>query len=88
LEAEAASNLAVANAANDTGDAYVLRTVLFALSLFFFGGTSESRRSGMRRVMLTLGALVFLLTMTSVIRLPRASSPPLGRSAKAALSPD
>jgi hypothetical protein len=86
LEAEAASSIAVANAANDTGDAYVLHTVLFALSLFFFGGTSESRRSGMRRVMLTLGALVFLLTTTSVIRLPRASSPPLGRSAKAALS--
>jgi hypothetical protein len=87
LEAEAASNIAVANAANDTGDSYVLHTVLFALSLFFFGGTSESRRSGMRRVMLTLGALVFLLTMTSVIRLPRASSPPLRRSATAALSP-
>lgn len=78
LDAQAASNIAVANVANGTGDSYVLHTVLFALSLFFFGGTSEARRSGMRRAMLTLGTLVFLLTAVSMIRLPRAGSPHLG----------
>ncbi len=84
LDAQAASNIAAANAANSTGDSYVLRTVLFALALFFFGGTSEARRSGMRRAMLILGSLLFTLTVISVVRLPRAASPPLGRSGRAA----
>lgn len=75
LEAQASSNIAAANEANDAGDLYVLHTVLFALSLFFFGGTSQTRRAGMRYVMLVLGLVVFGLTVASLLRLPRAASP-------------
>ena len=63
-----------ANAGNEHSDGYVLHTVLFAISLFFLGATSQYRRRGMRRAMLALGSLVFLLTVISMTRLPRANA--------------
>jgi hypothetical protein len=72
LDNQAHAAIETANAANSNSDGYVLHTVLFALSLFFLGGTSELRRRGMRRAMLVLGSLVFLLTVISVARLPMA----------------
>ena len=75
LDEEALSDIATANADNANSDGYVLRTVLFALSLFFLGATSEARRRTFRRAMLAMGALVFTLTVISVARLPRAHHP-------------
>jgi len=72
LDEEAQAAIESAHAANGNSDAYVLHTVLFALSLFFLGATSETRRRGMRRAMLALGGVVVLLTVISVSRLPRA----------------
>jgi hypothetical protein len=86
LEAQAASNLAASNEANNTGDLYVLHTVFFALSLFFFGATSEARRSGMRYAVLGFGALLFTVTVLSVLRLPRAERPQKPGSGAAAQS--
>jgi hypothetical protein len=72
LDDQAHEAIATANAANESSDGYVLHTVLFALSLFFLGAPSEVRRRGMRRALLALGGVVFLLTVISVARLPRA----------------
>jgi hypothetical protein len=72
LDDEARKDLDEANRANKNSDGYVLHTVLFALSLFFLGGTSELGQRGARRAMLVLGSFVLLLTVISVLRLPRA----------------
>jgi hypothetical protein len=79
LDEQALVDVARANAANENSDSYVLHTVLFALSLFFLGGTSEGRRQRLRRAMLALGAVVFALTVVSMVRLPRAHHPKLSR---------
>jgi hypothetical protein len=72
LDEQARKDIEEANAANQSSDGYVLHTVLFALSLFFLGGTSQMRRQGPRRAMLILGSLVLLVTVISMARLPRA----------------
>ncbi|HVU49744.1 MAG TPA: hypothetical protein VHL80_03600 [Polyangia bacterium] len=72
LDEKARADIEEANTANENSDGYVLHTVLFALALFFLGGTSQLRRRGPRRAMLVLGSLVLLLTVISVARLPRA----------------
>jgi hypothetical protein len=72
LDGQAHADIQTSNAANQNSDGYVLHTVLFALSLFFLGGTSQLRRRGARRAMLILGSVVLLLTMISMSRLPRA----------------
>ena len=59
LDEQALSDIATANADNANSDGYVLHTVLFALSLFFLGATSEARKRIFRRAMLATGALVF-----------------------------
>jgi hypothetical protein len=61
-----------ANSANGRADIYVLYTVLFAMVLFFLGTASSARRSGIRRVMAALGALVFAASVLTMLRLPRA----------------
>ena len=87
LDSQAASHIAVASEANRTSDTYMLHTVLFALSLFFLGARSEARRRGMRRVTLIFGALVFTLTVVSVVRVPRRSAPRLGLRVSSAAAP-
>jgi len=72
LDDQAHVDIEASNAANQHSDGYVLHTVLFALSLFFLGGTSQMRRRGVRRAMLILGSAVLLLTLISMSRLPRA----------------
>jgi hypothetical protein len=72
LDKQSQADIAEANGANKNSDGYVLHTVLFALSLFFLGGTSQLRRAGARRAMLILGSAVLLLTVISMSRLPRA----------------
>ena len=72
IEHRAAEAIEAANQANARGDAYVLRTVMFALALFFLGNTSNTRRRSLRLAMLAFGALVFTLSLISLTRLPRA----------------
>lgn len=72
LDDQSQADIAESNGANKNSDGYVLHTVLFALSLFFLGGTSQLRRSGPRRAMLVLGSVVLVLTVISMSRLPRA----------------
>lgn len=72
LDDQAQAEIEKSNAGNQNSDGYVLHTVLFALALFFLGATSQIRGPGKRRAMLILGSLVFLLTVVSMVRLPRA----------------
>jgi hypothetical protein len=72
-DARAAAAITDANRANRTSDLFVLHTVLFALSLFFLGATSQARRPVARKAALTFGALVFTVTVISVLRLPVAA---------------
>lgn len=74
LDAQAEAEIGQAAAANARNDTYVLHTVLFALSFFFLGATSQARRRGTRRAMLVFGALIFALSVISLARLPRARS--------------
>jgi len=84
LDRFAASALAQANAANANNDTYLLHTVLFALSLFLLGGTTQVRRRGAQRAMLALGALAFTATMISLVRLPREPWHPADKTDTAA----
>lgn len=69
LEAEAATEHAAAQHANETSDTYVLLTVLFAAVLFFggIGGTFQSGRLRLAvfnaAVILLLATIVFVATM-------------------------
>jgi hypothetical protein len=74
LDAQAAVDIGKANEANGYSDSYVMHTVIFALALFFLGATSETRRGGIRKMVLVFGALVFFLSVLSVARLPRQPS--------------
>jgi hypothetical protein len=72
LDASVARHLHVATAANSHSDMFVLHTVLFALSLMFLGATAQARRRRSQLTMLTFGALAFLVTSASMVRLPHA----------------
>jgi hypothetical protein len=67
------SDLNIANAANNHSDAFVLHTVLFALSLMFLGATAQARRKRTQLTMLIFGALAFMATFGSMVRLPHAA---------------
>jgi hypothetical protein len=73
-----------ANRANDHGDLFVLHTVLFAIALFFLGSASSAGRHFIRKTMLVLGTLVFVLTVLSMMRLPRAPTAPRPGALRAA----
>lgn len=81
LDAQASAEIARAAAANGHNDAYVLRTVLFALSFFFLSSTGQARRRGTRRLMLVFGTLIFTLSVISLARIPRAKSDRPGTTA-------
>lgn len=72
LDGRVAMQLGVANAANSHSDAFVLHTVLFALSLMFLGATAQARRRRTQFMMLIFGALAFMATFASMTRLPHA----------------
>jgi hypothetical protein len=72
LDERVADRTAAAAKANSNGDAFVLHTVLLALSMFFLGSTSQTRRRRMQVATLGFGAIAFGATLFSVARLPRA----------------
>jgi hypothetical protein len=77
LRANAHRALVAASAANANSDLYVMRTVMFALSLFFFGIAGQLRTSPARRLAVGIGALVLVLSTLSLTRLERAGRPHL-----------
>lgn len=75
LSARALSILKAANRANDSGDRFQMRTVLLAMSLFFLGIAGQLNARSARRLAVIFGALVLLLTLLSLARLPIAPRP-------------
>jgi hypothetical protein len=67
--------LLAASIANENGDLFVMRTVMLALSLFFAGIASQMRTPVARRLAVTIGACIFVLTLVSLARLDRAHRP-------------
>jgi hypothetical protein len=72
---DATVDYAVANRANDTADVFVLHTVVLAMALFLLGAATQVKSRAAQRGLLAFGALVLVLTMTSMIRRPRAPHP-------------
>jgi hypothetical protein len=75
LQARAAELTTTANDANETSDRFVLHTVLFAMALFFLGTSGQALNRIVRRATLGLGAVVLVVGLISMSRIPRASSP-------------
>ena len=70
VEAEAYS--ATANEANQTGDNFVLTTVLFATVLFFAGIASHFESVGIKRTVIVLGILMWLAAVGIMLSLPHS----------------
>jgi hypothetical protein len=73
LDRRSREAMSAGNDANRNGDLFVLHTVLFSLSLFFLGSVSQIDNGKVRALMLALGALAFLVSATSMARIPRPS---------------
>jgi hypothetical protein len=71
LVAEAEVHFAAANDANQTGDNFVLTTVLFATVLFFAGIASHFESVGIKRTMLVLGMLMWVAAVGIMFSLPQ-----------------
>jgi hypothetical protein len=77
LGARADTALEGAFKANHNSDLFGMRTVMVALSLFFLGIAGQLKARGARRLALGFGALVLIVTLVSLTRLPRAGAPRL-----------
>lgn len=75
LQAQANQSLVAATVANTNGDLFVMRTAMFALSLFFLGIAGQLRTPQARRLAVALGAAVLILSLLSLTRLDRAGRP-------------
>jgi hypothetical protein len=78
LDERADAALAAANVANQNSDLFGMRTVMVALSLFFLGISGQLAARSARRLAITIGALVLVLTIASLTRLQRAERPRAG----------
>lgn len=68
---EAEAHFATANEANQTGDNFVLTTVLFATVLFFAGIASHFASVGIKRTMIVLGLLLWVAAVGIMFSLPQ-----------------
>jgi hypothetical protein len=75
LRETALAVLRKANEANANSDRFVMRTVLLALSLFFLGLSGQLHARGARRTAVVFGAVVLIVTLLSMTRLPVAPRP-------------
>jgi hypothetical protein len=75
LQAQANRALLAATAANSNGDLWVMRTAMFALSMFFLGIAGQLRTAPARRLAVAFGAAVLILSLLSLTRLERAGRP-------------
>jgi hypothetical protein len=66
--AEASTN--AARIANDHGDAYVLKAVIFAIVLFFAGSAPQLRLHSVRAGVLAAGVIICLHGLVGLARLP------------------
>ena len=71
LNAEADEFAAISAEANQTGDNFVLIAVIMATVLFFAGVGTKFRGRGVRLLMLTLAALLFLGGSAMMLSLPQ-----------------
>jgi hypothetical protein len=71
LVEEAEERSAVARHANQTGDNFILMTVLFATVLFFAGVSSKFPTRIVRRSLLGIGAVVWTVAFVVMISLPQ-----------------
>jgi hypothetical protein len=72
---DATNDYAFANRANDTSDIFVLHTVVLAMALFLLGAATQVKSSVAQRGLLIFGALVLVLTLTSMATRPHAPRP-------------
>lgn len=70
LEGEAAATFESGTVANQTGDNYVLNTVLLALALFFAGIASRFGWVPVRLVLLGIALVLMLVGLFNIIRFP------------------
>jgi hypothetical protein len=71
LVEEAEEHSAVARDANQTGDNFILTTVLFATVLFFAGVSSKFPTRVVRRSLLGIGAVVWTAAFLIMVSLPQ-----------------
>ena len=71
LVEEAEERSAVARDANQTGDNFILTTVLFATVLFFAGVSSKFPTRLVRRALLAIGAVVWTAAFVIMVSLPQ-----------------
>ncbi len=71
LVVEAEAHFAAANDANQTGDNFVLTTVLFATVLFFAGIASHFESVGIKRTMIVLGVIMWVAAVGIMFSLPQ-----------------
>lgn len=71
LVKDAEEHYAVASRANQTGDNFVLTTVLFATVLFFAGIASNFESVGIKRTMIILAVIVWLTALLIMLSLPQ-----------------
>jgi hypothetical protein len=64
-----------ASIANKNGDLFVMRTVMLALTLFFAGLATQLRTPAARRLAVTIGTFILVLTLLSLARVDRARRP-------------
>ena len=70
LEADAAASSNEAKDANKHADNYMLAVVLFASCLFFAGISTKMHTPGVRRALLGMGSVLFLVTLIWTLTLP------------------
>jgi len=71
LEAKATAHFDAGRDANQNGDNYVLATIFFAAVLFFAGVGTKFKGQGVRRMMISLATIVFLIGLIAIISLPQ-----------------
>jgi hypothetical protein len=71
LLARAEASGVEARAANQTGDNFILVVVIMASVLFFAGVGVKFRRPGLRRALVTLAGLLFVVGIVLVVTLPQ-----------------
>jgi hypothetical protein len=80
LQSQANAASRRAGVAKGNADQFVMRTVMLALALFFLGISGQLKSRMPRRLALTIGTVVVVLTLFSLARLERAPRPHLARA--------
>jgi hypothetical protein len=71
LQQRAEDASATARAANQTGDNFILIAVLMASVLFFAGFGTKFQQQAVRRLMIGIASIVFVLGLAAIVSLPQ-----------------